>query len=270
MKEDVEVFISWCFPVINLVIIVLAATRRELKGKAWLVAQLTISLVVALAWRVPEVLLKFNLAEGDVRVQFYQQFGLPLGLLGVAGFCLLIPYVLVAADTKSSVVIRTEQSALDPSLPPPVLSDSPYRGYGGWLAVFGAVQLFVQPVLVVLALFVGANGLEGVSSQYPMIGGIFLLEAIAGLVVVGLGMRAAIKLRGVRPGAVRAAKLYLKVALGWSVVSLVLPYLGGIPDSTRETMTVENVKVIVRTLVSFAIWYSYFNVSRRVKATYAD
>ena len=76
--------------------------------------------------------------------------------------------------------------------------------------------------------------------------------------------------KSVLNGAVRATKRYLLIALAWSVVSFALPYMGDIPDSAREAMTLENVKGFLRTVIPFAIWFSYFNVSKRVKATYID
>jgi hypothetical protein len=89
--------------------------------------------------------------------------------------------------------------------------------------------------------------------------------------VVGLGMDAAIKLRRISSGAVRAAKRFLLVALLWSVVSLALPYMiWGIPDDTREAMFIQTFKGFLGTVIPFAIWFTYFNVSQRVKATYVD
>ena len=259
MKEVIEMIIGWAFPVVTIILIVLVATRRDLKGKSWLIAYLAVNLAIMLGSRAPELLSKLNLLGPDGVSQFYSRFGLPLNVVALIGYCLFIPYVMATTDC---------QSGASSGAPPPSLPDSPYRGYGGWLALFCAVQLFVQPILAVIMFVVGAVAISDASSQYPGFIAIYLLEALGGIAVVGLGMYAAIRLRGIRPGAVRAAKRYLLVALAWSIVSFTLPYLGNIPDSAREAMLVENIKGFVRTLIPFVIWISYFNVSKRVRATY--
>lgn len=182
----------------------------------------------------------------------------------------MIAFVFSLRSAEQYAGLNAGAGAATGGSPPPLQPDSPYCGYGGWLAFFGAVQLFVSPILAVVMLFVGAAAISDAVSKYPGIMVVYVLETLGDVAIVGLGMYAAIQLRRIRPGAVRVTRLYLFAALMWSVLSFALPYIGAIPDSARDAMTFENIKGFVRTLIPFIIWFSYFNVSKRVKATYLE
>jgi hypothetical protein len=63
----------------------------------------------------------------------------------------------------------------------------------------------------------------------------------------------------------------LLTALSWSFLLLALPYLGGdLPSGVTDAMLAEAVKGAVQTLLVFGIWYTYFHVSKRVKATFPE
>ncbi len=57
------------------------------------------------------------------------------------------------------------------------------------------------------------------------------------------------------------------ISLGWNVLSAPLAFLSGLDV---EGVMVGAIKQMFMGIVSFAIWYSCFKVSRRVKATYPD
>jgi hypothetical protein len=67
---------------------------------------------------------------------------------------------------------------------------------------------------------------------------------------------------------VQTAKRYLLCFLGYQVIAAVLPFTAGLPSSANEAITAEVVKNVVRGVFYVAIWYSYLNGSKRVKATY--
>src|SRR5437879_77017 len=123
------------------------------------------------------------------------------------------------SDTEDSA-----SAAVPPLQPGP---DLPYRGYGGWLAFFCIVQIFVVPLF---ALISGAATLMQsgqISGRYPVLLALVVVELVGDIAVVGFGVYAGITLRRLQRGAVGIAKVYLLTGLVWAVFGLALPYMGG-------------------------------------------
>jgi hypothetical protein len=242
----------------------------KLKGKGWLLAFLILSLLSSAGFYIPYLLHRNEMITTEAYRTFTESAGAAFQALRICAWALLLGFVLSLKLIQTSAM-RTANAAIDPSdHPPPPPPDSPYKGYGGWLSFFGVVQLFVAPVLTLVVLGLGAAAISETSRRYPGFIGIYFFGALGSIAIVGFGIYAAVELRGIRSGAVRTAKRYLLAALGWSVLSFVLPYVADIPDSAREAMFFENIKGFLKTVIPFAIWFSYFSVSKRVKATYVD
>jgi hypothetical protein len=141
--------------------------------------------------------------------------------------------------------------------------NSPYYGWGGWLAFFCIVQIFVQPLI---AIGFGAEDASafGIDSTVDS----FLSLEILGLVgMCVFGIIAGIQLWRLRPGAVGVAKAYLLTALVWSILKAFLAF-GMLEGQFQDAVGAQEIKGVVGTLIPFVIWFSYFNVSKRVKATF--
>ncbi len=91
MIHAIESALHWVYPVLNVVLIVLVATRRNLRGRSWLMAFLAIDLVVGMIWRIPHFLSPGGQSD------FLSWFALPLNLAGAVGYGMLIPFVVAVA-----------------------------------------------------------------------------------------------------------------------------------------------------------------------------
>jgi hypothetical protein len=256
----------WLFVALTLTTVGILLFSVRIKGKGWLSAFLILSLLTSTGYYIPMLLNRTEVLSSNSYGKFMDVAGVVFSIFNMAGWVLLLVFVVSLKSVAGTNVAVVESGFAATGAPP----ESPYRGYNGWLAFFGGVQLFVQPVLAIIFLIIGGAAISDASSRYPGFVVIYCLEAVGNLGVVGLGMHAALRLRGIRRGAVRMTRIYLFAALGWSILAFVLPYLGDIPDSSREAMLLENLKGFVRTVIPFAIWFTYFGVSKRVKATYVD
>ena len=134
------------------------------------------------------------------------------------------------------------------------------KGYGGWLELFCAAQLYMSPALLLVGLFFT------MASSGKKLSGTFFFVAVGSIAVVGFLMYAAIRLRGIHSGAVIVAKRALIAALAWANCSLVLPLVAStkISEASQSFQSI----VFAFALIFFAIWFSYFNISKRVRATF--
>lgn len=144
---------------------------------------------------------------------------------------------------------------------------NPLYGVRGWLKFFIVVNMYIVPTLFVLQSVVGWIGIIILAEDHPAL-------ILYGLITTGVGgfliikwVQIARRLRDIVPGVIQEAKTWLKIALGCVLLSNSLLFLSGLDV---EDLRLEAIKGVALGLAAFAIWYSYFNVSKRVKATYPD
>lgn len=74
-------------------------------------------------------------------------------------------------------------------------------------------------------------------------------------------------LRDIVPGVVQEVKKWLLISLTWNVFSKSLAFM---TDIDSEYIMPDFIKGLFVVIISFTIWYFYFNVAKRVKASYPD
>ena len=133
-------------------------------------------------------------------------------------------------------------------------------GIGGWLLFFIITLAFITPIGI----------LYYVSSDYYIIDGQF--DSGLALISIGFGVWAiivGIALWRKNPKAVVWAKEFLLSYLIFSIVSIIVGAILGGYSSDPELLAEDSVSLI-RAIGYFAIWFSYLNVSKRVKNTFKE
>jgi len=144
---------------------------------------------------------------------------------------------------------------------------NPLYGVKGWLKFFVVVNLYVAPVVFVLRYILAWVGFSILAEDYPLIIVVGFIETVIGAFIVYRAIQIARGLRDIIPGAVQKTKNFLKLVLAWTILSIFLSYLSGLD---ADDLMPGNIRGLLSGIIGFAIWYSYFNVSKRVRATYPD
>jgi hypothetical protein len=156
--------------------------------------------------------------------------------------------------------------------PPAPPRPATYKSVRGWLMFFCLTLVLFAPAATLLVA-VQALGqlplLVRASAQFPGLLVITIVDLILSTAIMGFSIYAGLALMRVRPNAVRIAKTFLLVRLGYSLLELALPLVAGLPASARSIMLQAIAGQVVVGVLYVAIWYSYLTVSKRVKRTYA-
>lgn len=167
---------------------------------------------------------------------------------------------------------ETPNTKNDQAAPPPLSPAAPvaprYKGVGGWLLLFCLALTVFSPLITLGSLVASYKEYSQYFGRFPGLGVITVIDTFLSVGLMAFSIYAGLGLWRIRPGAVQTAKRYLLWCLAYLVVAAVLPFMAGLPSQANDAMMAEVVKGAARSVAYFAIWYSYLNTSKRVKATY--
>ena len=126
------------------------------------------------------------------------------------------------------------------------------------------------PLFTLYSLATGYSQSSPYFDQFPGLRVMTVIDTLLSVGLMAFSIYAGVGLWSIRPGAVQLAKRYLLCLLAYVAVSAILPFTAGLPSQSNDAMIEEVVKNTVRSVVYFAVWYSYLNKSKRVRATYAS
>jgi hypothetical protein len=143
-----------------------------------------------------------------------------------------------------------------------------YKGVGGWLLLLCFALTIGSPLRTLYSLIASYNTTSQYFDQFPGLQNLLYIDGFLSIFLMALSIRAGIALWSIKPRAVRIAKNYFLIFLGYSVIAIFLPFTAGLPSEANDTIISEVTKGTIQSLVFFGIWYWYLNESKRVKATY--
>ena len=141
-------------------------------------------------------------------------------------------------------------------------------GVGGWLLLLCFALTIGSPLSTLYNLITFYNETATLFDLCPGLRNLLYIDGFLSVVLMALSIRAGIALWTIKQNAVKIAKNYFWIFMGYSVVAIFLPFTAGLPSEANDAMIPEVIKGFVQSLIFFGIWYSYLKVSKRVKATY--
>lgn len=148
--------------------------------------------------------------------------------------------------------------------------DPQYEGVQGWLLLLCINLTVLDPFAALLNLIVTTSTTKPFFEQQPAFLRLLLINGTCSIGLAVFSVYAGISLWRVLPRAVIVARKYLSVALLYTVVSLFLPTLVGLPENLRKEIAGAGLVNGVVTVVYLTAWYQYLKRSRRVMATFTD
>jgi tetratricopeptide (TPR) repeat protein len=127
----------------------------------------------------------------------------------------------------------------------------------------------ISPIFNLISIGTNYEETHMLFKQYPGLKTVFYVDTVLCLIMVILSIRAGIALWTVKSNAVQTAKTFLIIFLGYSFIEVILPFTAGLPSYATDAVVPLAFVSVARSIISFSIWYSYLNVSKRVKATYS-
>lgn len=245
-----------------IAVIVLLLSYKQIKGKGLLLYFAFLSAVTMLGFLVLPIMYRYW-GYFDRATMLIVNVVMSLGNLAAA-VCMLC-YVI---SIKGGNAVPVQASAgFSPEQVASVNRSNPYYGVKGWLKFVVICLLFISPALFIVTTIASFAGSVYIANRYPGIIIVALLEMSARGFLVYKGIMAGRALRDIQPMAVQKVRLLLKLALGWTMLSFPISFLAGLPPERILPRAIMN---LIAGIVGFSIWYSYFNTSRRVEATYPD
>jgi hypothetical protein len=155
---------------------------------------------------------------------------------------------------RQIVMERTSQAGITTS--------GELKGVKGWLFFFCLVIGVFTPIMAIYNI--SAWG-DVSSSYYSGVETIKAYDIICSLFIAAFGIYTAYYLWKIKPNAVKIAKKFIIAAGIYNLLLFILLFSLDLPSSADQVAPQVFVRIIV-----LACWYSYFNRSKRVKATYAS
>ncbi|GAG86051.1 unnamed protein product, partial [marine sediment metagenome] len=143
-----------------------------------------------------------------------------------------------------------------------------YKDVKGWLLFLCIILTIISPLFSLINIVNSYNQLSQYYTIFPGLRTVTIIDIILSIGLIAFSIYAGISLWKVKPGAVNITKKYLLTFLGYSIIAIFLPFTAGLPSQVNSFMLGAALGIAIRTWIFIAIWYSYLNKSKRVKATY--
>ena len=148
--------------------------------------------------------------------------------------------------------------------------DESHRGVRGWLLILCLNVAILDPLTMLLTIFMVTDATKPYFSEHPELLRLCLASGICRLALAVFSVYAGIGLWKVVPGALSVARKYLLAVVLYAVVAASLPIIVGMPQESYQEFAGQTAFNSFLTMAYAIAWYMYLQYSKRVKATYTS
>lgn len=141
------------------------------------------------------------------------------------------------------------------------------EGIRGWLRFFVIIRIYFYPICTVIVFIFDWIGNTMLAQEHSGVIISGLVDTAVGIYLTVRSIQVGIGLRNRKLLAVQATRNWLVSVLIWAIISPFVALILGFPSDLLFPIAIPR---FISTLISTGIWYLYFDVSKRVKATYPD
>lgn len=146
--------------------------------------------------------------------------------------------------------------------------DKQYKGVRGWLLLLCINLAILDPFAMLFNLFSITYLTKPHFDTLPALLNLVLIGGACSLALMVFSIYAGISLWKVLPNAVSTVKKYFFAVFFYSLFSMLLPSLVGLPEKAQADFAANTALNSLITVLYVASWFVYLNRSRRVRATY--
>jgi hypothetical protein len=163
---------------------------------------------------------------------------------------------------EGDVAVPVQASVIGP--------DPKLQGVRGWLLFFCVTLVLLNP-LATLGIFAFSTWqLVPIYARMPGLLVVTIVDGVVSFALMSLAVYAGISLWRVRPGAVKLANTFLLAGVVYVLVAPLFIFLAGLPAGLAASTLLGSYSTAARSLLYYAIWFSYLRRSKRVQATYSQ
>jgi|GEM_PF-1231489 len=189
-----------------------------------------------------------------LEIQWWR-YGMVFALVEVVAYGSMLTALIIGRRAKVGAAAEVQTPGIEGE---PV--DSSLAGIGGWL-ILPAIGLVLGPVIGLIGLGVSVSLFSDVADAGY--GGVYALEILVDLALLGAAVYAAIRFFGKKRN---APSILIGLMIAGIAVTLLLLVIQMGADA--EAFAMQSVKTLLGSILGAAIWIPYFRTSRRVKATF--
>lgn len=169
-------------------------------------------------------------------------------------------------NTNQSTISTTPDSTTNTDV---TTENNNLNGVKGWLLFLCITLTILSPLISFGQLGIEWIEFKSYFTTFPNLRAFVLIDTILSMGLIGFSIYAGYVLWSIKQNAVEIAKAYFLARLAYSIIMpLVFRSVSDLPMDD-STIIDAFIKQAVSGIIAFAIWFTYLNRSKRVRATYS-
>jgi hypothetical protein len=175
---------------------------------------------------------------------------------------------VISRHGKQDMVVMLADYDPPPRYCPMIEVEARYKGVKGWLLLLCINLAVLDPLAMLLNLFLVTNVTKPQFDGHPELLRLILINGACSIGLAVFSIYAGVMLWKALPAGLGLTRKYLFTGCFYSIFSLILPSLAGIPADLQSQILGGSILNSMVTILYLCAWYQYLKRSKRVRATF--